>query len=188
MSISAERAELIESLAEHRGFLLATSEGLTEEQSRTASTVSDLTIASILKHVADTEEQWMDFAVRGSEAFAGGGVYESYVDWDAVDAEAATNNGDWSGSEWEDDRFVVGDHETLDSLRTRMAQVAARTEELLTAGDLDAGHELPEAPWFAPGTIWSLRRVALHMLGEISHHTGHSDIIREAIDGKKMMG
>lgn len=60
-----ERDELIETLARHRGFLLHTAEGLTEEQARTASTVSALTLAGLLKHVADTEEQWMQFAIRG---------------------------------------------------------------------------------------------------------------------------
>lgn len=188
VSTSAERAELIESLARHRGFLLATAEGLTEEQARTASTVSELTIASILKHVADTEEQWMDFAVRGSEAFAGDGVYESDVDWDAVDAQAAARGGDGADGEWEDTRFVLGEDDTLDRLRARIAEVAARTEGILATGDLEAGQVLPEAPWFPPATTWSLRRIALHMIAEISHHNGHADIIREAIDGKKMMG
>ncbi|MFZ1577098.1 MAG: DUF664 domain-containing protein, partial [Nostocoides sp.] len=58
-----ERTDLIEALNRHRGFLLTTAEGLTEEQARTASTVSALTIGALLKHVADTEEQWMAFAV-----------------------------------------------------------------------------------------------------------------------------
>ena len=53
MSTSAERTDLIDSLARHRGFLLETADGLTEEQARTASTVSELRIASILKHVAE---------------------------------------------------------------------------------------------------------------------------------------
>ena len=80
----SERDEIIETLARHRDFLLQTAQGLTEEQARTASTVSVLTIASLLKHVADTEEQWMEFAVKGEEAFEAGGVYTSDVDWDAV--------------------------------------------------------------------------------------------------------
>ena len=35
-----ERETIIETLDRHRGFLLQTAEGLTEEQARTASTVS----------------------------------------------------------------------------------------------------------------------------------------------------
>ena len=47
-----ERSDLIETLERHRGFLLRTADGLTEEQARTTSTVSTLTIASLLHHVA----------------------------------------------------------------------------------------------------------------------------------------
>lgn len=184
----SERDDLIETLARHRGFLLQTAEGLTEEQARTASTVSALSIASLLKHVADTEETWMDFAVRGKESFGDSSVYDADVDWEAVDAEAATNAGDWSDSEWEDTRFALTDEETLEVLRRRIAQVAAKTEHILREADLDRAHPLPEAPWFEAGTSWSVRRVTLHMLAEISQHAGHADIIREAIDGQRTMG
>lgn len=185
-TVTGERAELIATLERHRGFLLHTAAGLTEEQARTASTVSALTIASLLKHVADTEEQWFRFAVDGASAFEQ--VYTDDVDWSAVDAEAATNGGDWSGSEWEDTRFVLAEHETCAYLRARIEQVAARTEEVLRSADLDTTHALPVAPWFEPGASWSVRRVAIHMLAEISQHAGHADIVREAIDGQKTMG
>jgi len=183
-----EREDLVTSLARHRGFLLQTAEGLTEEHARARSTVSELTIASLLKHVADTEEQWFGFAVHGAAAFAAGGVYESDVDWDAVAAEADGNAGDWSDSEWQDTRFVLSEDETLPVLRARLAAVAATTERVLRTADLDASHLLPEAPWFEPGVSWSVRRVALHVLAEISQHAGHADIIREAIDGQRTMG
>lgn len=185
---TTERDTLITMLARHRGFLLQTAEGLTEDQARTASTVSALTIASLLKHVADTEEQWFAFAVRGAEAFGGSGVYESDVDWSAVDAEAATNDGDWSDSEWGDPRFVLTEEETLPVLRQRIADVAAASEQIIRTADLDEERALPEAPWFEKGASWSTRRVVLHMLAEISQHAGHADIIREAIDGQRTMG
>lgn len=185
----SERDELIETLARHRGFLLYTVQGLSDAQARTASTVSALTLASLLKHVADTEEQWMQFAVRGAEAFATSGVYDADVDWEAVDAaNSASTGGDWSGSEWEDTRFQLSNEETLDVLRARIHSVAAATEQILREADLDQTHPLPDAPWFEPGVSWSVRRVALHMLAEISQHAGHADIIREAIDGQRTMG
>lgn len=184
----SERDELIETLRRHRGFLLYTAEGLTEEQARQTSTVSALTIASLLKHVADTEEQWMAFAVDGASAFGGSAVYDTDVDWAAVDAAAATNAGDWSDSEWVDDRFDLTEAETLPALRARLAEVAATTDQILASADLDASHPLPEAPWFEEGARWSVRRVALHMIAEIAQHAGHADIIREAIDGQKTMG
>lgn len=59
--------------------------------------------------------------------------------------------------------------------------------ELLERLNLDTA-PLPEAPWFEPGACWSVRRVALHMLAEISQHAGHADIIRDAIDGTRTTG
>lgn len=183
-ALTGERAELVATFERHRGFLLQTAQGLTEEQARTRSTVSALTISSLLKHVADTEEQWFRFAVEGAGAFATDDeVYGSDVDWNAIAEQDS-----WSEVEWEDTRFVLSDHETLEYLRARVEQVAARTEEVLRTADLDTTHALPVAPWFEPGAAWSVRRVALHMLAETSQHAGHADIIREAIDGARTMG
>jgi len=47
---------------------------------------------------------------------------------------------------------------------------------------------LPSAPWFEPGSSWSVRRVLLHVIAETSQHAGHADILRESIDGAKTMG
>lgn len=183
-----ERSDLIECLDRHRGFLLQTARGLTDDQARTVSTVSALSIASLLKHVADTEEQWMQFARVGAAAFGGEGPYAEGTDWDAIDAEAATNDGDWSDSEWVDDRFVLSEDETLDVLSTRVQEVGRASTGLVESLDLDLAHPLPEAPWFEQGASWSVRRVVLHVIAEIAQHAGHADIIREAIDGQKTMG
>lgn len=182
--VTGERAELVSTLDKHRGFLLQTAQGLTEQQARTASTVSTLTIASLLKHVADTEEQWFRFAVEGPAAFA---PAADEPDWNAV-AEQDAGAGTGPDAGWVDTRFVLAGHETLEFLRGRVEQVAARTEEVLRTADLDSAHPLPVAPWFEPGVSWSVRRVALHVLAELSQHAGHADIVREAIDGQKTMG
>jgi Protein of unknown function (DUF664) len=79
--------------------------------------------------------------------------------------------------------------ETLAGLLSEYEAVASETDELLAGlPDLDATQPLPEAPWYEPGARWSARQVFLHLIAETSHHAGHSDIIREAIDGAKTMG
>jgi hypothetical protein len=78
--------------------------------------------------------------------------------------------------------------ETLAGLLEEYAAVAAATDTLVATADLEARHPLPEAPWFAPGASWSVRRVFLHIVAETAQHAGHADIIREAIDGQKSMG
>ena len=174
MTLSPETQDLTATLDRHRGFLLQTTDGLSEEQARRQSTPSALSLASILKHVADTEEQWLDFAERGAEAFTQ--IYNQDIDSSSIDPDAP------------DPRFILTDGDTLQALRERVLSVGARTTELLERLSLDTAHPLPEAPWFEPGAAWSVRRVALHMIAEISQHAGHADIIREAIDGARTMG
>ena len=65
-----ERDDLLESLAAHRRFLLRTVEGLTDEQARQRTTVSELTLGGLIKHVARTETGWVDFIVDGPAAIA----------------------------------------------------------------------------------------------------------------------
>jgi len=65
-----ERADLLEALAAHRGFLLHTVEGLTDDQARQRTTVSELTLGGLVKHVAMTEEAWVTFILEGPATMA----------------------------------------------------------------------------------------------------------------------
>jgi hypothetical protein len=132
------------------------------------TTVSELCIGGLIKHVALVEKQWGKFIVEGTSAMS----------FDSPEA----------GSTWERG-FDMVEGDTLAGLLDQYEEVARRTEELVrTQPDLDAAHPLPQAPWFPPGTAWSVRRVLLHIIGETSQHAGHADIIREALDGSKTMG
>jgi hypothetical protein len=164
-TLTRERADLIESLRRHRGFLRYTVRGLTEEQARLRPTVSALYLGGLIKHVAATEAQWVRFAEGGAEAMNrnwGPDVYMRH----------------WHLQEGETLAGVLADYEA----------VAARTDELVATIDLDSDHPLPEAPWFEPGARWSARRVFLHVIAETAQHAGHADILRESIDGQKTMG
>ena len=174
MTSTGERSDLLETLAKHRHFLRYTTRDLTDEQARRRTTASELTLISLIKHVADTEEGWADFALGKPEALGGG------QDWTAEEEI------DWSS--FEDPRFVIGPDDTLAGLLDRYADVARRTDELVATLDLDSSHPLPAAPWFEPGASWSARRVFLHIIAETSQHAGHADIIRESLDGAKSMG
>jgi hypothetical protein len=167
----SERDDLVQSLRRGRDFLLKTLEGLDDAAARRRSTVSELTLASLLKHVAETEDRWAQFIVSGPAAMGG--------DVDFSDFDPST---------FVDDRFVLADDEMLPVLRERYAAVAARTDALVASVDLEATQPLPKAPWFEPGAKWSARYVVLHIIAETAQHCGHADIIREAIDGAKTMG
>ena len=163
-----ERDELVATLDKHRGFLRHTVRGLSDEQAAQRTTVSELCLGGLIKHVAATEDQWVRFINDGPAAFAP-------MDADSYEAHAAT--------------FRMQPGESLAAILQDYDAVAARTEDLIrTLPSLDLDHPLPEAPWFEHGARWSARRALLHILAETSQHAGHADILREAIDGQKTMG
>ncbi|MER5637863.1 DinB family protein [Kitasatospora sp. NPDC002227] len=161
---AAERADLIETLDKHRGFLRYTCRELTDEQAATRTTVSALCLGGLIKHVTGVEARWTSFVTGGAAA---------------MEAQPV----DWEG------QFRMAEGETLAGLLDAYAEVARRTDELIaTLPDLSAPQPLPERPWFPPGTAWTPRRVFLHLIAETSQHAGHADIIRESLDGAKTMG
>jgi hypothetical protein len=163
-----ERSDFLTALDAHRGFLRQTVRGLTDEQGARRTTVSELCLGGLIKHVAEVERRWAQFMVDGATAIGG-------VDEAAMAAHAASF------------RMLPG--ETLDSLLSGYDEVARGTGAIVMGlPSLDVSHALPEAPWFPPGAAWSARRVLLHILAETSQHAGHADIIREALDGAKTMG
>ena len=161
--VTGERADLLAALQRTRGFLRQTVAGLTDEQAALRSTVSELCLGGLIKHVALVEERWLRFAVGGAEAMESQPI-------------------DWTG------QFRMRDGETLADVLDGFNRVARATDQLIPTLDLDATHPLPVAPWFEPGARWSVRQVLLHVIAETAQHAGHADILRESIDGAKTMG
>lgn len=170
-ALTGERADLLQTLGMHRGFLRFTTQGLTDGQAGLRTTVSALCLGGLIKHVAAMERLWVDFIVDGPSVMPD---FTAMAETDL--AERA-----------EEFRLLPG--ETLAGVLAEYEAVARRTDELIAAlPDLDADHPLPEAPWFEPGTRWSARRALLHVIAETAQHAGHADIIRESLDGAKTMG
>jgi hypothetical protein len=162
-----ERADLLEALRAHRDFLRHAVTGVSEADARRRTTVSELTLGGVLKHVTETEASWAQFALDGADSLA----------------MTPENN------ERHEDSFRMTADETVASLLAEYERVAAATDALVESlPSLDATHPLPEAPWFPPGATRSARRVFVHIVGETAQHAGHADIIREALDGQKTMG
>jgi len=167
-TLTLERRDLLNSLAQHRDLLLRTVRGLTDAQARLTPTASQLCLGGIIKHVALMEEGWVRFIEEGPARVGP-------PDEAAYETHAAG--------------FRMADGETLPILLARYEAVARYTDELVvTLPSLDLSHPLPEAPWFEPGAEWSARRALIHIVAETAQHAGHADIIRETIDGAKSMG
>ncbi|MFB7948198.1 DinB family protein [Kitasatospora phosalacinea] len=166
-----EHADLIAELRAIRHFLRFTARGLDDEQASRRTTVSELTIGGLIKHVTSMERQWAAFIALGTSALP---------DFNAM------TEADYRARL---DEFKLLPGETLLGVLTAYEAVARGTDELLVGlADLNVSHPLPEAPWFAPGVSWSARRTVLHIIAETAQHAGHADIIREALDGQKSMG
>ena len=170
-SVSGERADLLAILAAHRQFIRFTTRDLTDDQARQRTTVSELCLGGLIKHVASCERGWTNFILDGPSALSGVS--------DMTEADYARRA----------DEFRLLPEETLEGVLADYADVASRTDELIASmPDLDIAHPLPEAPWFPPGAKWSARHALLHIIAETAQHAGHADIIRESLDGQKTMG
>ncbi|WP_370665237.1 DinB family protein [Streptomyces sp. IBSBF 2507] len=169
--LTGERADLLEALAKQRHFLRHTTRDLTDEQAGLRTTVSELCLGGLIKHVTSMERNWTAFIVDGPSAM---GDFTAMTEADVA--------------RWADEfRMLPG--ETLAGVLDDYAEAARRTEELIAAlPDLGATQPLPKAPWFEADTAWSARRVLVHIVAETAQHAGHADIVRESLDGAKSMG
>ncbi|POX54089.1 DinB family protein [Streptomyces sp. Ru72] len=170
-AVTGERADLLAVLAKHRDLLRLTTRELTDEQAGRRTTVSELCLGGLVKHVTSVERTWAAFILEGPSA---------------VGDFTAMTEADWARRA-DDFRMLPG--ETLAGVLADYAEAARRTDELVAGlPDLDATQPLPETPWPRPDERWSARRVLLHIISETAQHSGHADIIRECLDGAKSMG
>ena len=170
-NLDGERTDILAGLASARHFLRFAARDLTDEQARQRTTVSELSLGGLIKHVAATEQGWATFTWRARRRWA-----------------TSTTCPRADMARWTDGFRLLPD-ETLAGVLADYEKVAQRTDELVASlPDLDVAHPLPSAPWFPPGETRSARRVFLHIIAETAQHAGHADIIRESLDGAKSMG
>ncbi|MEU9669248.1 DinB family protein [Streptomyces bobili] len=157
--LPGERGELMHALAEQRALLLITARDITDVQAAKRTTVSELTLGGIVKHLTRGEQVWTHIMVKGD-----GELPEGMLDLE---------------------QYRMAEGETLAELLERYTAAAHRTDESAAAlPDLDWSVPLPKTPWSPPETVrWSARRILLHLIRETAQHAGHADIIREALDG-----
>ncbi|MEU2915496.1 DinB family protein [Streptomyces massasporeus] len=159
MTTSSEKTDLLAAFAEQRALLLITVRGLTDAQAGRRTTVSELTLGGVVKHLATGEETWTRIM--------------SERDGELPDGMLDTA------------QYRMAEDDTLPALLERYATAARATEEAVAAlPDLDVGVPLPKTPWSPPESeVWSARRVLLHLIRETAQHAGHADLVRESLDG-----
>ncbi|WEH40447.1 DinB family protein [Streptomyces sp. AM 2-1-1] len=154
-----ERGTLLSFLEAQRGALRRTLTGLTEEQAASRPSASELSLSGLVKHVAETELNWLRMAQQQPN-------------------ERARTQETWG------DSFRLVDDETVPGVLAFWDGVVAGTEKFIrSVPDLEDTFPLPEAPWFPKEEV-SMRWLLVHLVEETARHAGHADIIRESLDGK----
>jgi uncharacterized damage-inducible protein DinB len=168
--VTDERGALREYLAYHQSAFFAVAYGLTDEQARSRPTASELSIGGLVKHCTAMQHTWMSRVAAAPDA--------PPRDPRSFD-EIAKDFGE---------QHVMRPDETLDGLLKKFKAENANALHLVETADLDAKVPVPQdIPWFPKGIKdWSVRWVILHVINELTRHSGHADIIRESIDGATM--
>ncbi|MGW0229382.1 mycothiol transferase [Actinopolymorpha singaporensis] len=139
--------------------LLLTFRGVTDEQARRRTTVSELTLGGIVRHLATGERVWTRIIVTGD-----GELPDGMLDIG---------------------QYRMAEHDSLRVLLESYEAAAKGLEDVVgTMPDLGRSVLLPVTPWSPPEPVhWPVRRILLHLIRETAQHAGHADIIREALDG-----
>ncbi|MEU2564100.1 DinB family protein [Streptomyces longispororuber] len=154
-----ERGALIAFVEAQRGGVRRSVLGLSDEQATSRPSASELTLAGLVKHVAEVELNWLRLAQQKPN-------------------ERQRTEETWG------DGFRLVEGETLADVLAFWDEVAAETEAFIrSVPSLDDTFPLPEAPWFPKGSV-SMRWLMLHLVEETARHAGHADIIRESLDGR----
>lgn len=127
---------------------------------------SALTLGSLLKHLAFVEDEISTWRLAGAspgEPWTTSGVpVEEWADWvftSAADDDPADLYALWDGA---------------------VARSRARFDAALADGGLDQEVHLA----FPDGQHLNLRRLLFDLVEEYGRHTGHADLLREAVDGR----
>jgi Protein of unknown function (DUF664) len=124
---------------------------------------SSLTLGGLLKHLAAVEDYHFTVKMSGEPVGA---------PWDASD---------WDGSnDWE---FVTAVNDSPEQLYALWDGAVERSRARLGAALANGGLDQPVHVTGPDGTHASLRRLVFDLLEEYGRHTGHADLLREAVDG-----
>jgi uncharacterized damage-inducible protein DinB len=124
---------------------------------------STMTLAGMVKHLANVEDYWFSRRLHGRDPQP---IWET-ADWDA--------DPDW---DWH-----PAPEDTPEQLHALWQEAVVRSRTLVAEALADGGLERPaRRPW-SDGRAPSLRWILVHMIEEYARHNGHADLLRESIDG-----
>lgn len=123
---------------------------------------SSLTLGGLLKHLAFVEDYIFTVKLHGGPVTA---------PWDGFD---------WDGEDWP---FTSAARDTPDELYALWDDAVARSRTRLSDALIDGGLDQLVHVSGPDGDHASLRRLVCDLIEEYGRHTGHADLLREAVDG-----
>jgi len=125
---------------------------------------SSLTLGGLLKHLALCEDHMFTVKLSGAPI---GAPWEA-ADWDS--------DGDWE--------MTSAAADTPQQLYDLWDDAVERSRARLNAALANGGLDQPVHFTSPDGRHASLRRLVCDLIEEYGRHTGHADLIREAVDGR----
>lgn len=139
-------------------------DGLDDKGLHVTVGASTLTIGSLLKHLAFVEAFYARLKLAGESPGA---------PWETVDWEA---NPGWD--------FTSAADDSAEELYALYDDAVARARQIYAAAVADGGLDQIVHVDDDAGRHASLRRLIFDLVEEYGRHTGHTDLLREAVDGR----
>ncbi len=156
-----ELATLRGYIVEYRTTFEQKTAGLDAEQlARRSVPPSSLSLLGLIRHLAQLEQVWFHVVIDGNPDAPR--HYDADTDWEQQFSGAVA------------DPAVVA--EAFERWRAEAARTDARLDRM-TEADLDT-----EVTW--RDRTLTVRTVLFQVVDEYSHHAGHADLLREAVDGR----
>ncbi len=133
--------------------------GLDADALRATTAASTMTLGGLLKHLAHVEADWFAVKLRGEPIGP---------PWDTAEP----------GSEW---RTAADDSPA--ELSALWEAAVARSHALVAAAPAEGDAGQAGSFTWPDGRTPDLRRIIADMIEEYARHTGHADLLREAVDG-----
>ena len=152
---------LLGSLERQRATFAWKCEGLDRTGLSLRIATSDLTLGRLLKHLAYMED------INFTGDLAGAALPEPWASLDASGRSAGV--------------FASADSDAPDDLYQWWADAVQRSREAVQGAVADAG---AATRYLSQGSEVTLRRLLVDMIEEYGRHTGHADLLREAVDGR----
>jgi hypothetical protein len=138
--------------------------GLDEDGLRATTAASAMTLGGLVKHVALVEADWLAVKLAGQD---------HGPPWNTPDLDA---DPDW---EWR-----TGALDAPDDVYALWRGAVERSRKLVGDVIAERGLNGDAAFTWPDGRTPTVRAMLLDLIEEYARHTGHADILREAVDGR----